>query len=145
MLSVNITEVVLAIVSFLLMFFLLKHFLYTPVIRFMDERKSRIDAGLAEEKRVLDAIGAAEQEAAGRRAEAGNRAEGIVSAAVESGREAEREMLDMTNEKLNEYRECSRRDNEQRQTAELAEISAAREKLGDALAEKIFACSGIRN
>lgn len=145
MLSVNITEVILAIISFLLMFFLLKHFLYTPVIRFMDERKSRIDAGLAEEKRVLEAIDAAEQEAAGRRAEADSRAGSIVSAAMGSGREAEREMLDRTKAKLDEYREQSLRDSEDRRTAELADISGCGDKLGAALAEKIFACSGLGN
>ena len=39
MLSINISELVLTVISFFLLLFLLKHFLYDPLIRFMDERK----------------------------------------------------------------------------------------------------------
>lgn len=44
MLSINISELVLTIISFFLLLFLLNKFLYTPVLRFMRERQARIDA-----------------------------------------------------------------------------------------------------
>ena len=50
MLSINLTELVLTIISFFLMLFLLNKFLYTPVLKFMRERQARIDAGLEKER-----------------------------------------------------------------------------------------------
>lgn len=44
MLSINISEVIWTIVNFLLLTFLLKKFLYDPIIKFMDERNARIAA-----------------------------------------------------------------------------------------------------
>lgn len=44
MLSINISELVLTIISFFLLLFLLNKFLYTPVLKFMRERQARIDA-----------------------------------------------------------------------------------------------------
>ena len=45
MLSINISELIWGIVNFFLMFFLLNKFLFQPVLKFMDERQARIDAG----------------------------------------------------------------------------------------------------
>lgn len=55
MLSINISELIWTIISFFLLYFLLKRFLYTPLIRFMDERKARINVG-------PDAMKAAEEQ-----------------------------------------------------------------------------------
>ena len=50
MLSINLSELVLTIISFFLLLFLLNKFLYTPVLKFMRERQARIDAGLEKER-----------------------------------------------------------------------------------------------
>ena len=50
MLSINISELVLTIVSFFLLMFLLNKFLYVPVSKFMAERQARINAGLENER-----------------------------------------------------------------------------------------------
>ena len=54
MLSINISEVIWTIVNFLLLTFLLKKFLYDPIIKFMDERNARIAAAenMVKEARV---------------------------------------------------------------------------------------------
>ena len=44
MLSINISELIWTIINFFLLFFLLKRFLYDPIIRFTDARRARIDA-----------------------------------------------------------------------------------------------------
>ena len=54
MLSINFSELFWGIFNFFLLLFLLNRFLYKPLIKFMDERKSRIDAGLDEEKKALE-------------------------------------------------------------------------------------------
>ena len=50
MLSINLSELVLTIISFFLLLFLLNKFLYTPVLKFMRERQARNDAGLEKER-----------------------------------------------------------------------------------------------
>ena len=60
MLSINISELVLTAISFFLLFFLLKRFLYDPLLRFMDERNARIEEGLDAEKQALAAVQANE-------------------------------------------------------------------------------------
>lgn len=54
MLSINFSELFWGIFNFFLLLFLLNHFLYKPLIKFMDDRKARINAGLDEEKKALE-------------------------------------------------------------------------------------------
>ena len=54
MLSINISELIWGIINFFLLYFLLKRFLYTPLISFMDKRKERIEAGYEDEMRALE-------------------------------------------------------------------------------------------
>ena len=61
MISINVSDLIWTIINFLLLCILLNHFLYKPVLRFMDDRQARMDAKLAE-KREAEAL-AAENEA----------------------------------------------------------------------------------
>lgn len=54
MLSINFSELFWGLFNFFLLLFLLNRFLYKPLIKFMDDRKARIDAGLDEEKKALE-------------------------------------------------------------------------------------------
>ena len=56
MLSINPSETIWTILCFLALLFLLDRFLYKPLVRFMDERKARIDAGLSEEAQAKAAL-----------------------------------------------------------------------------------------
>lgn len=56
MLSINPSEVIWTILSFFALLFLLNQFLYKPIVRFMDERRARIDAGLNEETAARAAL-----------------------------------------------------------------------------------------
>lgn len=74
MLSINISELVLTIVSFFILLFLLNRFLYTPVLKFMNERKARIDASLETERTAqiaMDALSAEIDEKKAAQREAG--------------------------------------------------------------------------
>ena len=81
MLSINISELVLTAISFFLLFFLLKRFLYDPLIRFMDERNARIEEGLDAEKQALAAVQANEMLLEARRKESMDQAKTIVEQA----------------------------------------------------------------
>ena len=50
--SINVSEVILTIVCFLALLFVLKKFLFDPLLRFMEQRQAAIDQGL---ERVRDA------------------------------------------------------------------------------------------
>ena len=81
MLSINISELVLTAISFFLLFFLLKHFLYDPLIRFMDERNARIEEGLDAEKQALAAVQANEMLLEAKRKESMDQAKHIAEQA----------------------------------------------------------------
>ena len=56
MLSINPSEVIWTILCFFALLFVLDRLLYRPLVRFMDERKARVDAGLNEEAAARAAI-----------------------------------------------------------------------------------------
>lgn len=91
MLSINISELVLTVISFFLLLFLLKHFLYDPLIRFMDERNARIEEGLDAEKQALAAVQANEMLLEARRKESMDQAKSI----VEQARNADEQRLSL--------------------------------------------------
>lgn len=59
--SINISEVIWTVICFFALLFVLKTFLFGPLIRHMDERQRRIDAGLAEARRADEAKSRARQ------------------------------------------------------------------------------------
>lgn len=56
MLTINLSELVLTVINFFVLLILLKRFLYTPLIAFMDARNARIEAGLEQEEVAYAAI-----------------------------------------------------------------------------------------
>ena len=62
MLDINISELILTIISFFLLMFLLKKLLYDPVISFMEARQARIDAALDEARLADERLQQAESE-----------------------------------------------------------------------------------
>ena len=48
--QIFISELIWTVINFFLLLFLLKRFLFTPVLRFMEARKARIDAKIEEER-----------------------------------------------------------------------------------------------
>ena len=56
MLTINLSELILTVVNFFLLLFLLKRFLYTPLLAFMDARKARIETGLEQEASAAAAL-----------------------------------------------------------------------------------------
>ncbi len=61
MLSINPSETIWTILCFFALLFLLNRFLYKPLVRFMDERRARIDAGMNEEREARAALEADER------------------------------------------------------------------------------------
>ena len=110
MLSINISELIWTIINFFLLYFLLKRFLFDPVLRFTDARREKIDAGLNEEKRAQETVEANRERLAAEMAERRLEASRILT-------DAEAEDARVRSESLNAAR---------RQAAEDLRESAAR-------------------
>ena len=63
MLSINISELLLTVLSFFVLMFLLNKLLFKPVIRFREERQSRMDESYRQEKLAKEQQAQAQEEA----------------------------------------------------------------------------------
>ncbi len=61
--SINISEMIWTVICFFALLLVLKTFLFGPIMHHMDERRSRIDAGLEAQRRAQEAKDAARREA----------------------------------------------------------------------------------
>ena len=80
-LQISVPEFILTIISFFLFMFLLNKILLKPVLSFMDARKARIDAGLAEGKNAEAALEENKAQLAQELAQTGADARGVINAA----------------------------------------------------------------
>lgn len=138
MLSINISELIWTIISFLILYFILKKFLFDPLVTFMDERANRMAAAAAEAERMKieaeqlkDASGeiikAAETQATGIIAD-GEAADAAAFAA--SVEEAKSKLASMRNDKQDDISESIKNNSEG--------IAARRTELASAVADRIL-------
>lgn len=91
MLSINFSELIWTIINFFLLFFALKHFLFKPLLRFMDARQAKIDAGTEAERQARAKLDENAQDLAEQKAETRRQARAILdeAAAQDAKRAAE--------------------------------------------------------
>lgn len=92
-LAISIPEFIWTIINFFLLLFLLNQFLYKPVLKFMDERQARIDAGLAQGKEAEKAMTESKAGFAEELAQSGAEAREKISAARGKAEQAKSERL----------------------------------------------------
>ena len=138
MLSINVSELIWTIVNFFLLYFLLKHFLYTPVVRFLDARQARLDE--AREKEAQARAAADENEKEIEAGKALRRAE-----AAELLAEAQRGDAERSRQTLAEAKEEAARSLEEANAAlrseqerERAALDSDTPKLAAILAERLL-------
>lgn len=138
MLTINVSEVILTVINFFLLYFLLKRFLYTPLIRFMDEREARIAAGEAVRKRALDA--AHESEARMDEELRKSREEAMrITAAASDGEDSDRaERSRILHESRHRAVQESRERIEALRRGESAELNAKSGALAELLASRLL-------
>lgn len=103
-LQICIPEFIWTVINFFLLMFLLKKFLYTPILKFMDERQARIDAGLDEGKKAEQALEENSKQLAAELSAKGDEARSVISEArseAEKVKSAELEKAHAEAEKLN--------------------------------------------
>ncbi len=138
MLSINPSEVIWTILSFFALLFLLNRFLYKPLVRFMDERRARIDAGLNEE---AEARAALEEDARGLEREREERlqeAKNELRAEKDRSEERRAEALREAKQAAVETAEQGKSEAEALREQTDRELQLRREELADRLAERLL-------
>ena len=138
MLSINLSELVLTIISFFLLLFLLNKFLYTPVLKFMRERQARIDAGL-EKERAANAE-AAENEKRIEDAKTQRREEAkaiLAKQRTDDGRAHEESAKQLLKDSAKERQEARVRVEAMAKDAK-AKLDTEKDELANALAERLI-------
>ena len=138
MLSINISELVLTAISFFLLFFLLKHFLYDPLISFMDERNARIEKGLDAEKQALAAVQANEMLLEAKRKESMDRAKHIVEQARSADEQRREAALQQARQSAGESRSRAREEVCRFQASEAGKLKADEDELAALLADRLL-------
>lgn len=134
--SINPSELIWTVINFFLLLFLLKHFLYTSVLRFMEDRQARMDAKLNEEKqaqakveendaRLLSEKAKSREEAKRILAQSGDELEKRHAEAMSQARAASSQVLKDGEAALSEQREKTA-EALRTATPELAELLAKR-------------------
>ena len=130
MLSINFSEVFWAIVNFFLLLFLLKRFLYDPIIHFTDERNERMAAAYRAEADAEQQVHAANAELASVVSQ--SRADAVHRAAL--AQNAENERVEALRKQARENSAAVRRTMEERLSAERETLKNGLEVRGPELA-----------
>ena len=141
MLSINISELVLTAISFFLLFFLLKRFLYDPLLRFMDERNARIEEGLDAEKQALAAVQANEMLLEAKRKESMDQAKHIVEQARSADEQRRETALQQAWQSAEESRSRAREELCRLQESESGKLRDSETELAALLADRLLSSS----
>lgn len=138
MLSINPSELIWTILCFFALLFLLNRFLFRPLVRFMDERKARIDAGLNEERAAQAALDeearGLDQERQERLREAGEELKADKSRSEDRRAEAVRE----AKQSAADADEQGKSEAEALRTETARELGFRRSELAEALARRLL-------
>lgn len=129
-LIINVPEFIWTIINFFLLMFLLKKFLYTPILKVLDERKEVIDAGLEEGRKAEKALAENEENLKAELAQSGAEAREKISAARGLAEKAKSEVVNAAHaEALNIHKSVQQRVDD--------EENAARKSVEDSLPELV--------
>jgi len=91
-LEISVPEFIWTIITFLLLMFLLKKILYDPILKHMDQRDARVEAGLEEGRRAKQALEDSKAQFAQELSQTGAEARAVINDA-RSAADAERSKL----------------------------------------------------
>lgn len=136
-LQISVPEFILTIISFFLFMFLLKKFLFKPVLSFMDARKARIDAGLAEGKKARAELEDNKAKLAEELAQTGAQARGIINSARSEAEKAKSEVLASAHAEAEALHKNVRERVKQEETAAVSEIDESLPELVAVLSDRL--------
>lgn len=137
--SINISELIWTIICFFALLFVLKTFLFGPIMRHMDERQGKIDAGLNEKRRAYETVDAERRAAE----ESWKKLSDMSRAAVTDGKTQasvrRADELAQAHRQGAQLVEDARADVAREEEEARAAVSRDAEELGHALADRLLA------
>lgn len=138
MLSINISELIWGIINFFLLYFLLKRFLFKPIMSFMDKRGQRIEAGYEDEKHALEEKKQVEEQIRAAQEQSRSDARQLLGSTGEENSRLLRQSIQQAQEESeNELRFFDEGADEFRRQKQ-EELSACKAELAQLLAEKLL-------
>lgn len=130
--SVNIWSIVISLCNLIILFLIIRHFLFKPVNKVLDERQSAIDTDYSNAKTALDNAKKTEDEWNAKITEADKCADGIIKEATEAAdrrgdeivAEAKKQADSIVDRARNEM-ELERRKSEEAIKKQIADVSVA--------------------
>lgn len=138
MITINLSELLLTILSFFLLLFLLRRFLFKPLGDFMEARRERIAEGLAREREALAAVEAQEKEHEALRRKSLTEARQILDEAKNADAERHARSLIEAREQALERRKAAEEAAMERSAEEARELETHRDRLAALLAERLL-------
>ena len=138
MLSINPSELIWAVVNFLLLLFLLNRFLYKPLLRFMDARQAKIDAGLEEERQAGQAVQDNKDRLAELKAECQEEAKQMIARADAAQQEELTQAIAQAKKAASETRKATAQELADRRDAEAERLAAAEPELAELLSRRLL-------
>ena len=138
MLSINVSELIWTIINFFLLYFLLKRFLYTPVVRFLDARQARLDEALNQEAEARAAADEIDRQIEGQKALRREEAASILAEAQRADAERSRLALAEAKEEAARSLEDANAALLSEQERERASVGAETPELAAMLAEQLL-------
>ncbi len=136
--SINVSEVIWTIICFFALLFVLKKFLFGPLIRHMDQRQSRVDAGAEEIRRAEDARSAARREADEQWEEKNREARHMLNEGMARDDRARAEALEETHRRSARVLADAREETEREEELTRGIISGRGDELARALADRLL-------
>ena len=138
MLSINISELIWTVINFFLLLLLLKRFLYTPVIRFMEERAARVQAGLQAEREAQSALEETAERLAEQKAEARRQAHEIAARAEKESEAQSAEALQAAREQARDRFQTGSKELAGQQEREESALQGEKDALAELLSRQLL-------
>ncbi|MBR0161630.1 MAG: ATP synthase F0 subunit B [Oscillospiraceae bacterium] len=138
MLSINPSELIWTVINFFLLYFLLKRFLFTPILRVMDERQAAMDEKHAAEQAALDRVRENDARLAEAKAETREEAKRILADADAEARRLRAESAAEDKAKAKQDLVDAEAALEDRKASSAAQLKAASPELAELLAGKLL-------
>lgn len=138
MLSINISDLILTILSFFLLLFLLNKFLYQPVLKFTRERQARIDAQLDKERAANEQLAENERRIEAEKAASRDKAKAMLAEARREEAKAHDEQAKLLACDSAAARQESRKSVELMAQDIKTELAEHKDELAEVLAERLI-------
>jgi F-type H+-transporting ATPase subunit b len=137
-LGINVSQLIWQIVAFGLLVFLLRRFLYRPVLKMLDERRRRIEQSMTDAQTAAEKAAAAQAEFERRLLEARKEAQGILAQANEMSGKMRDDILQTAREEAREMIEKARQEIDADRQQSMAQLEKEVAGLAISVSEKVL-------